>query len=129
MRAALRSRGAAPQASRTRRWDDRGVSMLEFAGFLPILLLIGMAAIQLGLVGYGINQAGSGARAAARAASQKQDGPTAGRAAVSGWLNPRPDVREGSDTTTATVTVHVPAVIPLFGGWDVTRRATMPNDD
>lgn len=45
---------------RTRRWDDRGVSMLEFAGFLPVLLVIGMAAIQLGLIGYGINQAGRG---------------------------------------------------------------------
>ncbi|NDZ98398.1 pilus assembly protein, partial [Streptomyces sp. SID10116] len=44
--------------------------MLEFAGFLPILLLIGLAAIQLGLIGYAANQAGSGARAAARAASQ-----------------------------------------------------------
>lgn len=53
---------------------DRGVSILEFTGFLPILLLVGMAAIQLGLIGYGINQAGSGARAAARAASQ-QGGP------------------------------------------------------
>ncbi|MEU6219516.1 TadE/TadG family type IV pilus assembly protein [Streptomyces sp. NPDC047022] len=104
--------------------------MLEFAGFLPILLLIGMATIQLGLVGYGISQAGSGARAAARAASQHGgDGAAAGRAAVSGWLDPRPDVEQGADTTTATVTVHVPAVIPLFGGWDVSRHATMPNDD
>lgn len=45
---------------RRRLRDDRGVSMLEFAGFLPILLVIGMAAIQLGLIGYGINQAGTG---------------------------------------------------------------------
>jgi Flp pilus assembly protein TadG len=122
---------AAPAAPRrTRRWDDRGVSMLEFAGFLPVLLVIGMAAIQLGLVGYAVSQAGSGARAAARAASQHGgDGAAAGRAAVSGWLNPRPDVRQGADTTTATVTVHVPAVIPLFGGWDVSRHATMPDDD
>ncbi|MFD7710612.1 TadE family protein [Streptomyces sp. NPDC059785] len=111
-----------------RRRGDRGVSMLEFAGFLPVLLLIGMAAIQLGLVGYGINQAGSGARAAARAASLGQDGTAAGQAAVSGWLNPDVLPAEGPDTTTATVQVQVPSVIPFLGGWTVERRATMPND-
>lgn len=117
------------RTKRTRRWDDRGVSMLEFAGFLPILLVIGMAAIQLGLVGYGINQAGSGARAAARAESLHQGtGAAAGRAAVSGWLDPEPVVQRGADTTTATVTVKVPSVIPLFGAVTVHRQATMPND-
>ncbi|MCT9003797.1 TadE family protein [Streptomyces rhizosphaerihabitans] len=109
---------------------DRGVSILEFVGFLPILLLIGMAVIQLGLIGYGANQAGSGARAAARVASQGGDGGAAGQAAVSGWLNPRvPPPAKGPDLTTATVTVHVPGVIPLFPGYDLTRRATMPTDD
>ncbi|MCF1507134.1 TadE/TadG family type IV pilus assembly protein [Streptomyces glomeratus] len=102
--------------------------MLEFAGFLPILLIIGMAAIQLGLIGYGINQAGTGARAAARVASRNGDGAAAGAAAVSGWLDPRVDAPRGAGTTTATVTVRVPSVIPLFGAWPVTRRATMPND-
>lgn len=103
--------------------------MLEFAGFLPILLVIGMAAIQLGLIGYGINQAGSGARAAARVASQGGDGRAAGQAAVSGWLNARVDPVPGPDLTTATVTVRVPGVIPLFGPYDVIRHATMPTDD
>jgi hypothetical protein len=104
--------------------------MLEFAGFLPILLVIGMATIQLGLIGYGINQAGSGARAAARVASQDGDGVGAGVASVSGWLDPDvPPPVKGGDTTTATVSVHVPSVIPLFGGgYDINRSATMPND-
>ncbi|MCW7946782.1 pilus assembly protein TadE [Streptomyces hygroscopicus] len=128
MRALLRRRAATPPGRRCRRWDDRGVSMLEFAGFLPILLVVGMAAIQLGLIGYGINQAGSGARAAARAASQHRDGAAAGQAAVSGWLNPQPAVQEGADTTTAAVTVNVPNVIPLLSDWRVTRHATMPTD-
>ncbi|MET7348267.1 TadE family protein [Streptomyces mirabilis] len=118
---------------RRRLRDDRGVSMLEFAGFLPILLLIGMAAIQLGLIGYGINQAGTGARAAARVASQQggpAEGTAAGQAAVSGWLKPDvPPPAKGADTTTATVTVHVPSVIPLFGPYTVTRHATMPTDN
>ncbi|GAX51046.1 MULTISPECIES: TadE family protein [Streptomyces] len=115
---------------RRRLRDDRGVSMLEFAGFLPILLLIGMAAIQLGLIGYGINQAGTGARAAARVASQGGDGSAAGQAAVSGWLNPNiPPPAQGPDVTTATVTVTVPGVIPFFGPYPVTRHATMPTDN
>lgn len=109
--------------------DDRGVSILEFTGFLPILLLIGMATIQLGLIGYGANQAGSGARAAARVASQGGDGAAAGQAAVSGWLAPQVAPARGADLTTATVTVHVPGLIPLFGGYDLTRTATMPTDD
>ncbi|MFJ7900795.1 TadE/TadG family type IV pilus assembly protein [Streptomyces sp. NPDC096198] len=102
--------------------------MLEFAGFLPILLLIGMAAVQLGLIGYGINQAGTAARAAARVASQNGDGNAAGAAAVSDWLHPSVDAPRGAGTTTATVTVTVPSVVPLLGDWPVTRRATMPND-
>lgn len=111
--------------------DDRGVSILEFVGFLPILLVVGMAAIQLGLIGYGINQAGTGARAAARVASQDGGGAgnAAGQAAVSGWLNPVVAAGEGPDLTTATVTVNVPSVIPLFDPVTVSRTATMPTDD
>ncbi|UUU31198.1 pilus assembly protein [Streptomyces sp. CA-210063] len=112
------------------RWNDRGASILEFAGFLPILLLIAMAAIQLGLVGYGISQAGSAARAAARAESLEPGaGAAAGVAAASAWLNPDPAVGPGTDTTTATVTVTVPSVIPLFDPVTVERSATMPNDN
>ncbi|MBE4738960.1 TadE/TadG family type IV pilus assembly protein [Streptomyces caniscabiei] len=104
--------------------------MLEFAGFLPILLLVGMAAIQLGLIGYGISQAGSAARAAARAESlQPGTGGAAGAAAASAWLNPSVDPGGGgTDTITATVVVTVPSVIPLFDPVPVERSATMPND-
>jgi Flp pilus assembly protein TadG len=109
--------------------DDRGVSMLEFAGIIPILLVVGLAAIQLGLIGYGINQAGTAARAAARVASQGGDGNGAGQASVSAWLDPGVAANEGPDVTTATVTVQVPAVIPLFDPIPVQREATMPTDD
>ncbi|MFF3380112.1 TadE/TadG family type IV pilus assembly protein [Streptomyces sp. NPDC002680] len=120
-------------ASRLRKergWGDRGTSILEFAGFLPILLVVGLACIQLGLIGYGLNQAGTGARAAARAASLDGDGEGAGIASVSDWLDPEVDAPLGAgDTTTATVVVHVPAIIPLFGDFDLDATATMPNDD
>ncbi|MEU6395023.1 TadE/TadG family type IV pilus assembly protein [Streptomyces sp. NPDC046939] len=102
--------------------------MLEFAGFLPFLLVIGLAAIQLGLVGYGANQAGSAARAGARAESLNEGtGEAAAASAASGWLSPSASIATG-DTVTATVTVHVNAIIPLFDGWDIHRSATMPND-
>ncbi|MFJ8820375.1 TadE/TadG family type IV pilus assembly protein [Streptomyces sp. NPDC102467] len=112
-----------------RTFDDRGVSILEFAGFLPFLLVIGMAAIQLGLVGYGANQAGSAARAAARAESLNQGtGGAAAAGSASAWLEPSGGECAGDATITCTVTVHVPAIIPLFDGWDLHRKATMPND-
>jgi Flp pilus assembly protein TadG len=116
---------------RVRRTDDRGSSILEFAGFLPFLLLFAMAAVQLGIIGYGASQAGSGARAAARAASQGEPGVPAGQAAVSGWLDATVDAppASGPGVTTATVTVQIPSVVPMFGGpWPLTRRVTMPND-
>ncbi|MEV0119842.1 TadE/TadG family type IV pilus assembly protein [Streptomyces sp. NPDC050844] len=104
--------------------------MLEFAGFLPILLLIGLAAIQLGLVGYAANQAGSGARAAARVASQGEGGEAAGQAAMDGSLDATVAIGGGADTTTATVTVQVPTLLPFVDtNWSVTKEATMPNDD
>jgi len=129
LRAVIRLRHSSPFRATRRLRDDRGVSILEFAGFLPILLVIGMAAIQLGLIGYGINQAGSGARAAARVESQGGNGAAAGQAAVSGWLRPNVSPEEGPDLTTATVQVTVPGVIPLLGPYTVTRHATMPTDD
>ncbi|MFE9253156.1 TadE/TadG family type IV pilus assembly protein [Streptomyces sp. NPDC007088] len=106
--------------------------MLEFAGFLPVLLLLGLAAIQLGLVGYAVNQAGTGARAGARVASQAEggDGVAAAHAAMSAGINADVSPGGGGDTTTYTVAVHVPTLLPFVGkGWTVTRSATMPNDD
>ncbi|MGW9378002.1 TadE/TadG family type IV pilus assembly protein [Streptomyces albidoflavus] len=115
-----------------RRPDDRGAAILEFAGFLPVLLLIGLAAIQLGLVGYAANQAGSAARAAARVASQEDTGAgaAAGQAAVGAGMNVSFSWGGGDGTTKATAAVKVPTLLPFVGeGWTVTRSATMPNDD
>jgi hypothetical protein len=48
---------------------------------------------------------------------------------VSGWLDPQVDAPQGAgDTTTATVRVQIPSVIPFMGGWTAERHATMPND-
>ncbi|MER5735913.1 MULTISPECIES: TadE/TadG family type IV pilus assembly protein [unclassified Streptomyces] len=123
---ALRSRTASRSRAR-----DRGQVALEYLGFLPILLLVGLAGLQLGLASYAAQQAGTAARAAARAASSDaEDAPAPGaaaRAAVSGWLTVGGgDPVEGDGQVTVTVTVEVPRVVPFWNFDPVRRTATMP---
>ncbi|MFI8518503.1 TadE/TadG family type IV pilus assembly protein [Streptomyces sp. NPDC085481] len=108
---------------------DRGQVAVEYLGFLPLLLLIGLVGVQMGIIAYAAQQAGTGARAAARAASVDDeasvpDPRTAGKAAMSGW------VAEGSDVDVdggvATVTVDVPSLIPFMDRPRITKTATMP---
>jgi Flp pilus assembly protein TadG len=115
---------------------DRGVASLEFLGMLPLLLLIALAGIQLGLVAYCGQQAGTAARTAARTASEHEPHPDprqAGLDAVSGWLRDGTHpalVGETNDKVTWEAVVDVPSVIPgvnLFG--PVRRSATMPKED
>jgi hypothetical protein len=118
----------------THRGRDRGQVALEYIGFVAILLLVGLAAIQLGVAAYAVNQAGTGARAAARAGSlddPKGLSPQAAvDAAVEGWLHPSPPQGGvAGDQATYTVTVKIPSVIPglsdgFFG--TATRTSTMP---
>ncbi|WP_329282520.1 TadE/TadG family type IV pilus assembly protein [Streptomyces sp. NBC_00691] len=117
------------------RRRDRGQAAIEYLGFLPILLIVGLAGLQLGIAAYAAQQAGTAARAAARAASSDaEDGPdaqTAGTAAVSGWIHPAVGVGPpGGGEITVTVTVTIPSVMPFvhdFGS--VTKTATMPLPD
>jgi hypothetical protein len=101
---------------------------------LPFLLLIALAGIQLGLVAYCGQQAGTAARTAARTEAQRRphaDARTAGEQAVSDWVDvvigfPRDDDR----TVTADATVQIPSVLPGVSFFDpVTRSATMPKED
>ncbi|MCX5204537.1 pilus assembly protein [Streptomyces sp. NBC_00237] len=111
---------------------DQGVTALEFAGFLPILLVVAVAVIQLGIVGYAAQQASTAARAAARTESQKEfrgQGEAAGRAAISGWLaDGTTFAQQGEDIVTVTATVQIPALIPIFDLGSVSRPASMPAD-
>ncbi|WP_171163953.1 TadE family protein [Streptomyces sp. I05A-00742] len=131
--AAVRDGGpAAAQAPRPSAPRDRGSAAVEFAGFLPVLLLVGLAAIQLGLAAFAAQQAGTGARAAARTATLDEPLTTpeaAARAAMTDWVARRADTVQAPPCTpgaevTATVTVTVPGVLPGTG-FRVTRHATM----
>jgi hypothetical protein len=117
-----------PYARRARR--DRGQVALEYLGFLPVLIIVAMAAVQLGLVAYTAQQAGTAARAGARSASLDRGAQGACTAAVSSWLADGTDCgeAEGGDEVTVTATVEIPSIVP---GWDfgpARRTATMPVD-
>ncbi|CAM5265292.1 septum formation initiator [Streptomyces spiroverticillatus] len=134
-RAARAARAAqVPRAPATKGKGDKGVASLEFTGFLPILLIVVLAAIQLGIAGYAALQAGSGARAGARIGSQEDyrgQCTAAGNAAMSGWLVARGGnvTCGGGDIVQATATVPVPSIIPGFTFGPITRTVSMPADD
>ncbi|WP_370414643.1 TadE/TadG family type IV pilus assembly protein [Streptomyces fradiae] len=115
------------------RRRDRGSVAIEYLGFLPILLIVGLAGIQLGLVAYAAQQAGTGARAAARAASV--DDPdsvprprAAADASMSDWIVEHRSFSSSGEGS-YSVTVRVPGLIPFLGPFRVTRTATMPVPD
>ncbi|MGW4222433.1 TadE/TadG family type IV pilus assembly protein [Streptomyces bauhiniae] len=114
--------------SRTRS-RDRGQVAIEYLGFVPVLLIVGLAGIQIGAVAYAAEQAGTAARAGARAASLRQDAQGACASAVSGGLSVScSGGGGGGDSVTVTATVKIPDVVP---GWDLgnaVKSATMPVD-
>ncbi|OEV04812.1 TadE family protein [Streptomyces oceani] len=107
---------------------------MEFAGMLPLLLLVALAAIQLGLAGYAVQQAGTGARAAARTASDQEladQCASSGKSAMSDWTAKRAsfDCARGEDEATATVNVTIPSVLPGMDSLgSASRTVTMPSE-
>ncbi|MFE7132341.1 TadE/TadG family type IV pilus assembly protein [Streptomyces sp. NPDC057638] len=112
----------------------RGQAALEYAGVIALLLFVGLAALQLGIVAYTAQQAGTAARAAARTAAMPDGegrGVAAGEAAMSDWLVDGADISApdcGGDQITATVTVEVPALLPVLDFGAASRSVTMPCD-
>ncbi|WP_385622297.1 TadE/TadG family type IV pilus assembly protein [Streptomyces sp. P8-A8] len=111
---------------------DRGQVAIEYLGFIPLLLLVGLLAIQAGLAAYAANQAGTGARAGARMASTSMGDCDEGAArdAMSDWTAGRADIYGPSssfDEVTCTVSVDVPDIIPGVHIWGPAERSsTMP---
>ncbi|MFI9807182.1 TadE/TadG family type IV pilus assembly protein [Streptomyces sp. NPDC052301] len=108
------------------RARDRGQVAIEYLGFIPVLLIVGLAGFQIGAVAYAAEQAGTAARAGARAASLRQSYAQACADAVSGGITVSCSSAEGADAVTVTATVHIPRIV-----WDLgnaTKSATMPLD-
>ncbi|MET7381034.1 TadE/TadG family type IV pilus assembly protein [Streptomyces sp. NPDC005526] len=123
-------RGLHDRARPGRGRRDRGQAALEYLGFVPILMIVAMAVVQIGLIAYTAQQAGTAARAGARAASLRMGAQAGCREAVAGWLAGRTSCGEaaGGDTVTVTATVTIPSIVP---GWDfdpARKTATMPLD-
>ncbi|MFF9123552.1 TadE/TadG family type IV pilus assembly protein [Streptomyces sp. NPDC014889] len=115
---------------RVRRRHDRGQAAIEYLGFIPILMLLAMAVIQIGLIAYTAQQAGTAARAGARAASLRQGADQACANAVSDWLagRTRCPASYGGKEVTVTAGIQIPSIVP---GWNFGRAhktATMPLD-
>ncbi|WP_225799408.1 TadE/TadG family type IV pilus assembly protein [Streptomyces sp. NK15101] len=113
---------------------DRGQAAIEYLGFLPLLLIVGMAGLQLGVAAYAAQQAGTAARAAARAMTTddepRLDAQTAATEATSSWVKPEAVPLVGDGEVTVTVTVTVPSVVPFWDDFgNVEKTATMPLPD
>ncbi|MEU0413981.1 TadE/TadG family type IV pilus assembly protein [Streptomyces griseorubiginosus] len=115
-----------PRRSQGRR--DRGQVAIEYLGFIPILILVAMAGVQIGLIAYTAQQAGTAARAGARAASldlSAQDGCVN---AISDWLSVACTEGGGGDSVTVTATVQIPSIVPGWSFDPAVKTATMPLD-
>ncbi|WP_329022825.1 TadE/TadG family type IV pilus assembly protein [Streptomyces sp. NBC_00690] len=113
------------------RRRERGQAAVEYAGVIALLLFVALAAIQLGVAAYAAQQAGTAARAGARAASMPDGDGQAGRAAtaaVSEWLRPRTESGSCGVEVTVEVTVDIPQVLPIFDFGSAHRSVTMPCD-
>jgi Flp pilus assembly protein TadG len=100
---------------------------IEYLGFIPVLLIVALAGIQIGVVAYAAEQAGTAARAGARAASLRQDAQQACAGAVSSGITVNcSSGAGGGDSVTVTATVRIPKIVWDFG--DATKTATMPLD-
>ncbi|MEU9744273.1 TadE/TadG family type IV pilus assembly protein [Streptomyces niveus] len=113
--------------------EDKGQAAIEFAGLIALLLFVALAAIQLGLAAYAVQQAGTASRAAARAASQHDwNYKDVGTASMSDWLADGAIIDTAScfgDQVEVTARVNVPTILPdVFDFDDAERSTTMPCD-
>ncbi|MFG2127909.1 TadE/TadG family type IV pilus assembly protein [Streptomyces sp. NPDC048751] len=115
---------------RNRRRRDRGQVAIEYLGFVPILLLVALAGIQLGIIAYAAQQAGTAARAGARAASLNESAQQGCQEAVSDWLADGTSClpERGGDEVTVTATVQIPSVVLIWQFDPAVKTATMPID-
>ncbi|MEV5877222.1 TadE/TadG family type IV pilus assembly protein [Streptomyces sp. NPDC052101] len=107
---------------------DAGQVAIEYLGFIPVLLIVAMAGIQIGAVAYAAEQASTAARAGARAASLEQDAQQACSEAVSSVITVKCDRRAGDGSVTVTATVGIPQIVPGWHFDPAVKSATMPLD-
>ncbi|MEV7421039.1 MULTISPECIES: TadE/TadG family type IV pilus assembly protein [unclassified Streptomyces] len=121
-----------PRGGDRDRGRDRGQAAIEFAGLITLLLLVALAAIQLGIAAYAVQQAGTAARAAARAETYRESHLTpqqAAKAATSSWLTVNVSPPSGSGSAVEVeARVEIPSILPVFDFPEARRSVTMPRD-
>lgn len=108
-----------PQSCRRDR--EAGQASIELLGALPVLVLLGLVALQLLAVGYAAVLAGSAAEAGALALAAGGDAPDGVRRALPGWSRAR--ARVAVDGHTVEVSLRPPS--PLAA---VARRLEVTAD-
>ncbi|MFF9866222.1 TadE family protein [Streptomyces sp. NPDC013953] len=104
---------------RTGRLDDRGQTVIEFTGTLPLILVTLALLWQAALVGYTFSLAGNAADKGVRAGTvggQAACQAAAGEDMPGAWAADY-DCREEGDTFRTTANVQVPLLFP--GGFDL----------
>lgn len=84
--------------------------------------------VQVGLIAYAAQQAGTAARARARAASLDHGAQEGCATAVSDWLSVTCSESGGDDSVTVTATVDIPNLVPFWDFGTAQKTATMPLD-
>ena len=114
---------------------DRGQAGIELVSWTPLLLLVGLLVVQLGLGVFAAQQAGTAARAAARADSDQRNDvwyERAARESLSDFLERNGGARitktGWGDEVTVTVRVKVPSIVPGISFGEAEKSATMPKD-
>lgn len=106
---------------------ERGTASIEFVALIPILLLAGIAALQIGLIGWATTSTAQAARQAGRAVTLKQDPEAAARASLPSGLTLRKvSCPRDGDVYRCTVVVQAPIVFQMVPAQDITRDLTMP---
>jgi len=91
----------------------RGQAAVEVVGMLPLLLLAGMAVLQLLAAGAAHEYAGHAAEAGAIALADRRDATDAARRALPGWSRRSLDVRV--DGRRVHVRLRPPAIVHAVG--------------
>ncbi|MFB7467872.1 TadE family protein [Streptomyces sp. NPDC056224] len=113
---------------------DEGQVAIEFAGTVPLILLLVAAVWECVLIGYAFSLAGNAADEGARAGAVTGDAgvcaAAAGRHISGAWGMGTPNCRKEGDIYKATVTLKIPVLHPglNFGGITGTGGAAMEKE-
>jgi len=115
-----------PRRIASSRAREDGTASVELIAVVPLLLLVVLAAAQIGSAGYALWSAGVAARAGARATLVGGDPGPVARRALPAAMRRGAEVREG---TAVSVRVGVPRLLPGLPTLMVGAKAALESGD